>query len=258
MSQFGHDSQDTIIYGPVLSRRYGRTLGLNLFPRIAKLCNWNCVYCQLDWTPPSMTGYADDPALIASPEELRTALLEVDEETLKSVGTLMVCGNGEPTLHPSFEACVDEILEFRSTRAPSLRVSVLTNGSRLSRPKVFAALARVDQVAVKLDAADDLTLKRVNGPREKTDLLEIGGLVRQLPNSIIQSCFIEGAVSNVKTECVDVWIEALRFIQPRRVEIYTVSRPTPTQKIHAVAQPTLEAICERARREANLEVEVFA
>ncbi|MCA9319172.1 MAG: radical SAM protein [Planctomycetes bacterium] len=253
----GHESTQSIIYGPVVSRRYGRSLGINPMPRTDKLCNFNCVYCQLGWTAPQQTGYAPDKSVFASPEEIASALRAVSRATLAEVDAIMICGNGEPTLHPRFSAMVDQLVAVRDTVAPRLPITLLTNGTRLSNPEIHAALSRLDQVAVKLDAGSLRKLKQIDMPREPVDLRVIAEATALLPRAVIQSCFVEGSVANTDEASIKDWLAALRFIRPERVDIYTISRTPPTDRVHGVSLATLEKIADRARPIPGLEVRVF-
>ncbi len=257
MSKDGHSSTDTVLYGPVSSRRYGVTLGVNPMPRTEKLCNYNCVYCQLGWTPAQQTGWTGDLDLFVQEDELREAFAETEPSHLKGVDALMICGNGEPTLHPRFEEFVDALLQERDARMPGCPVICLTNGTRLTKPEVRRGLGRLDSVAVKLDAGAYEDLRRVNMPRSPVDLLALGRAVKTLPHPVIQACFVEGAVSNHGEAALSAWFQALKFVQPEKVEIYSVSRPPPSQKIRAVPRDRLEEIARRVREELSLAAEAY-
>ncbi|HGY89972.1 MAG TPA: radical SAM protein [Planctomycetes bacterium] len=257
MSKDGHSSTDTVLYGPVSSRRYGVTLGVNPMPRTEKLCNYNCVYCQLGWTPTQQTGWTSDQDLFVQEGELREAFAAADPSSLRGVDALMICGNGEPTLHPRFEAFVDALIAERDARMPGCPVICLTNGTRLTKEEVRRGLSRLDSVAVKLDAGAYEDLRRVNMPRSRVDLLEMGRAVKSLPHPVVQTCFVDGAVSNHGERALSAWFEALKFIHPTKVEIYSVSRPPPSQKIRAVSRQRLEEIARRVREELSLAAEAY-
>ncbi len=257
MNKDGHSSTDTVLYGPVSSRRYGVTLGVNPMPRTKKLCNYNCVYCQLGWTPAQQTGWTSDLDLFVQEEELNEAFAKAPPSSLTDVDALMICGNGEPTLHPRFEEFVDALMAERDARMPGCPVICLTNGTRLSKEEVRRALSRLDSVAVKLDAGAYEGLRRVNMPRGPVDLLALGRAVKTLPHPVIQACFVDGAVSNHGEAALAAWLEALKFIRPRKVEIYSVSRPPPSRKIRAVPLRRLEEIARRVREELSLAAEAY-
>ena len=95
--------QSGIIYGPILSRRLGRSLGINLLPAKRKVCSFDCVYCQY--------GYTHDLNLHPMRAELPKPpeVFEAVEAALKkprSMDYLTFSGNGEPTIHPDFPEIV--------------------------------------------------------------------------------------------------------------------------------------------------------
>ena len=92
---------EDLVFGPIHSRRLGNSLGVNLLPKVGKICTFNCVYCECGWNP----EHRDEKAKLATPQEYEQTL----ENALKSlVGTpkepdsITFSGNGEPTLHPNF------------------------------------------------------------------------------------------------------------------------------------------------------------
>ena len=93
--------QRGLIYGPVNSRRLGRSLGINLLPLRLKICTFNCVYCQYGWT--QIHGdQLFDTSLWPLLSEISTALTDALNELKSTPSYLTFSGNGEPTLHPQF------------------------------------------------------------------------------------------------------------------------------------------------------------
>ena len=110
--------QKGIIYGPVQSRRLGVSLGVNLLPTKYKLCSFNCIYCQYGWTrkgtllpAPSLE---DLPAVETITVAIESALTELSV-TGKSIDSITICGNGEPTLHPHLK---DVLRDYPRTAGP--------------------------------------------------------------------------------------------------------------------------------------------
>ena len=101
--------QPGIIYGPVQSRRLGRSLGVNLLPAEYKLCSFNCLYCQYGWTknitftPGDRLKDLPSPRVVAT--ALETALAEFSRDH-KTIDAISICGNGEPTLYPALAAVI--------------------------------------------------------------------------------------------------------------------------------------------------------
>lgn len=156
------------VYGPVPSRRLGRSLGVNPIP--SKSCNFNCVYCQLGRT----RGPVVDRRRFFPPEailcELSQALQNHEEET----DFITLVGEGEPTLSLDLGRFLTEIQSL--TRIPT---AVITNGSLLHCFGVRRELSTSDVVMPSLDAADEETFHRINRPPRGLELATvIDGLVQ--------------------------------------------------------------------------------
>ena len=140
------------VYGPVNSRRFGRSLGVDLVP--FKVCSYDCNYCQLGHT----TDLAAAPRGFAPPDEI---LADLDGALAGGAApdVITLAGSGEPTLYRDLGAVVDGIKA--RTKVPLL---LLTNGSLLWDPAVRAAVRRVDLLEPSLDAPDEATWRRINRP----------------------------------------------------------------------------------------------
>ncbi|MBQ5753571.1 MAG: radical SAM protein, partial [Alistipes sp.] len=131
-----------IIYGPVRSRRLGLSLGVNLLPLTAKVCSFDCIYCECGWNDEHRGSRRFNPR-----EQVREALSEALQR-MQAEGALpdviTFAGNGEPTMHPDFEQIIDDTLALRDALAPQAKVSVLSNATQLHREDVRRALLRID------------------------------------------------------------------------------------------------------------------
>ena len=252
-AQLGHETTEALIYGPVQSRRYGRTLGVNPMPRAAKICNFDCVYCQLGWTPAGQHEATPSNAEAwADLEELERAFAAIPEGLAERIDVIMLCGNGEPTLHPRFAEFAGCLRALRDQHLPGLPIAMLTNGTRLHEEEVHVAASALDEVSVKLDAGSIHSLKKVNLPHGPVDMVKLARAVSTLPRPMIQSCFFDGTPNNLGDADIADWIYALRQMSPHRVDIYTLSRATPTTKIRPATGERLERIASRL--ESALEV----
>lgn len=231
------------VYGPVASRRLGRSLGVNLLPVHARICSMDCVYCQ--YAPPSGRHAPEDepgfPTVAAVCAEVEEALRRDP-----TVDAVTLAGNGEPTLHPSFGAVLRGIAALRDRLAPTARLVLLTNGTRLTQPRVRAALDLVDLPVVKLDAGDDEALRRINRPRG-VRLDEIQRGIQALPRVVIQAMFVTGAVDNTGPAQLSAWLERLRALAPASVQVTTIDRGTAMSGLLPVPARRLEEIAGRVR-----------
>src|SRR5574341_1867576 len=129
---------ETIVNGPVRSRRLGVSLGLNLIPRGSKLCTFDCPYCECGRN----TAKATD-ARWPSPDEVAHSLRHALERLAAPPEWITFAGNGEPTMHPRFPVVVERVLEVRELAGGGkTRVGILSNGLAAGKPAIRAALLR--------------------------------------------------------------------------------------------------------------------
>lgn len=246
MTSLYHD----IIFGPVHSRRLGLSLGVNLLPTESKLCSFDCIYCECGWN-------AEHPGLrrFNRREDVRRLL----EETLRHMvaeGTppdvITFAGNGEPTLHPDFEAVIGDVIALRDRLCPGAKVSVLSNATQLHREEVRRALERVDNNILKLDSASDATVRRMNNPQNPA--YSVRDVVVQMKRfegrMVLQTMFLRGECSgeridNTTEEELAAWLRLVEEIRPRQVMVYSIDRDTPCRTLDKVPREELERIAAR-------------
>lgn len=234
------------IYGPVHSRRFGLSLGINLLPADGKICTFDCVYCECGYNA------AHRPKLpMPTREEVRTALEKRWAPVARGFSdpeTVTFAGNGEPTCHPDFPAIVEDTLEVRRKVVSTAKICVLSNATQITRQEVHDALRRVDLCTLKLDAVSDSYIRAVNRPVGKYDIKEILEAMQSFRGHVyIQAMFLKGEVNGVSVdntgdEYVRPWILQLRRILPRHVTIYTIDRETPEPGLKKATWQELERI----------------
>src|SRR5665647_380220 len=220
-----------LIFGPIHSRRLGLSLGVNLLPTDAKICSFDCIYCECGF----------NTTMQQSPIPTRYQVREALESKLKEMAAekqipdvITFAGNGEPTLHAEFEGIIDDTIDLRNEYCPSAKVSVLSNSTKIHKPTVFRALNKVDNNILKFDSAIDRTMKLMDCPVSK--YFTVKWLVEQLQRFegqlIIQTMFLRGEVkgeivdNTTETE-VNAWLKALEEIRPQQVMIYSLDREAP-------------------------------
>lgn len=242
--------QTQIAYGPVTSRRLGRSLGVNVLPEGSKVCNFNCPYCQYGWTPGPVRERLGGNARLAWPP-VRVVVEAVDEALSRhAIDRITLAGNGEPTLHPEFARIVEELRLVRANRAPGARLAILSNASTCGEPHVAAALARLDECYMKLDAGSDVMLRRMNGSPVPIRTVVDG--LRRLGGVTLQSLFTRdaaGRIDNTTPDAIDRWIEAVRTVRPAAVHVYTIDRDPAWARLERVPRAELEAIAAHVERE---------
>jgi wyosine [tRNA(Phe)-imidazoG37] synthetase (radical SAM superfamily) len=205
------------VYGPVPSRRLGRSLGVDLIPY--KTCTYDCVYCQLGRTT-TLTlrreEYVPVDAVVAEVER-RLAALDAPPDYVT------LAGSGEPTLHAGLGDIVADIR--RRTDVP---LAVLTNGSLLSEPAVADALAGVDLVVPSLDAPAAAMWRQVNRPHPDLDwetMLEgLIGFTRRFAGRVWLEVMLLADWTAEEMEVAALAMLADR-IRPERVQFNTAVRP---------------------------------
>jgi len=237
-----------IIYGPVRSRRLGRSLGVNVLPRNLKACNMDCAYCQYGWTAgPSRRRV---PVRWPPPDRIEAAVsarLRKAEASGELIDRLTVAGHGEPTLHPAFEEIAERLCRLRDRVAPDIRLAILSNSTTAASASVRRGLALFDERYMKLDAGDPMTYARINGRGSFGAVVEA---LRDLGQVIVQAMFVKderGDVDNTTDHAVDAWIDTLDAIQPARVQVYTIARPPAKSSLTRVPARRLREIAERVR-----------
>jgi len=242
---------DQIIFGPIHSRRLGLSLGVNLLPVDAKICSFNCIYCECGFN----TTIQDFPF------PTRTQVSEILSAKLQQMKTdgeipdvITFAGNGEPTLNPHFDGIIDDTIELRNKFCPTAKVSVLSNSTRIHKPHIFNALNKVDNNILKFDSAIDRTMKLIDQPVGKQ--ISVEWLIEQLKKFdgklIIQTMFLRGKyqgeiIDNTTDEEINAWLNALKVIRPQQIMIYSLDRDTPVQELQKVNVEELNIIAEKAR-----------
>jgi wyosine [tRNA(Phe)-imidazoG37] synthetase (radical SAM superfamily) len=252
---------DETIFGPVVSRRLGISLGINLLPNDSKLCSFDCIYCECGWNPEKGTVKAILPKQTEVKRLLREKL-----QTMKSKGKLpdviTFAGNGEPTMHPEFAAIIDDTIFIRNELCPAARIAVLSNSTMLHKPAVVEALKKVDDNILKLDSGIPATIRMLDQPVGRFDLERVVENLRQFSGRlIIQTMFIKGDFNGIQfdntTEAeLSAWIALLQQIRPQMVMIYTIARDTPAKDLRKITTNDLDKIAVRVRKETGLEVQV--
>ena len=240
---------EDVIFGPVRSRRLGISLGVNLLPVHSKLCSFDCIYCECGWN-----GDHAGTRRFNSRDDVRQLLRQkllamADEGGLPDVITF--AGNGEPTMHPEFEAIIDDTLALRDELCPSAKVSVLSNATQIHREDVRRALLRIDNNILKIDSAFDETAQLINNPCGAYSVRETVELMKLFDGRmILQTMFLRGEsggrrVDNTTDEEVAAWLRLVGEIRPARVMVYTLDRDTPCKMLEKVSHDELLRIAAR-------------
>lgn len=247
---------DEIVFGPVMSRRLGVSLGMNLMPVNRKVCSFDCIYCEC-----GLNGQLGDkdgkiPDRVTVKTQLEKKLKSMLSDQLKP-DVITFAGNGEPTLHPEFKGVIDDTIELRNNYCPEARIAVLSNASRLHKEDVVEALLKVDDNIQKLDSGLKETILRLDQPNYPFNLdLTINQLSNFNGQVIIQTMFVAGEVDgqiidNTTEADITAWLDALEKIKPSKVMIYTIERDTPYNSLKKVPLEKLKEIAQLAENKGH-------
>ena len=215
---------EQLVYGPVPSRRLGRSLGVDLVP--FKTCTYDCVYCQLGRTTRKTVRRQRwvDPSDVVAQVRAR---LESEPDVIA------LAGSGEPTLHAGIGDVIAGI-----KRLTDVPVAVITNGSLLSRPTVRRGLAAADIVLPSLDAPDDGLFQLVNRPHEALRFDDVVGGMIAFRNGYRGQMWLEVMLLAAVTGGADVverLAELAARIAPDRIQLNTAVRPPAESFVAPVA-----------------------
>lgn len=238
--------REETVFGPIFSRRLGTSLGINLLPEKGKICNFDCIYCECGWNKDGR----DDAALPTAAKvrhDLERMLERLRNEGTK-VDSITFSGDGEPTLNPEFGQIIDDTLALRDQWAPTAKVSVLSNATRAHVPEVFAALTKVDNPIMKIDAPTNELAARINKPAPGYDVARVVEALKQFRgNFVLQTCMLrskEYDFDSSREEVVAGWMDIVRQLRPREVMVYTIDRPTPAQGLEKLTVEEMTALAQ--------------
>jgi len=241
------------IFGPVNSRRLGRSLGIDLLPK--KICNFDCIYCEVGATTDltcDRKEYVPTGEIIGEIEEFCS-----DPARLEMVDVVTVTASGEPTLHSG----LGRILRFLKERTGK-PVAVLINGTNLSKRDVVDDLSVADVVIPSLDAALPESFRKLNRPARCVNLEEmIEGLV-QFSHTFTGELWLEillvKCIDDTR-EDIDAIIKVTGRMKLSRVQLNTVARPPLEKYALPVTPEALREIAARISSESGApRVEIIA
>lgn len=240
--------REETVFGPIHSRRLGSSLGINLLPRHGKICTFDCIYCECGWNKDGR-----DDQLLPTAAEVRSALEDKLAECLLDgtrIDSITFSGDGEPTINPEFPRIIDDTLKLRDAYFPSAKVSVLSNATRVHVPEIAAALKRVDNPILKIDAPTDELIARIDRPAPGYRLDRVLDALRGFHGDfVLQTMFLRSPdFDSSAPEVLDGWMDIVRELQPRKIMVYTIDRPTPQEglqkftpaEMRTLVQPLLD------------------
>lgn len=221
------------VYGPVPSRRLGRSLGIDLVPY--KTCTYDCVYCHLGRTTNKTIERKEYVAIDDILAELKKKL-----NAGPALDYISLAGSGEPTLNLHIGDLISRIKDM--TRIP---IAVLTNGSLLWMPEVRDALMNADLVLPSLDAGDESLFQHVNRPHGNIafeSMIEgLAVFTEKFPGAVWLEVFLLAGMSGLPFEAVKI-AALTEHIHPERVHLNTVCRPPAEEFAFSLSREQMLAL----------------
>ena len=224
-------AKNNIIFGPINSRRFGMSLGIDLSPSF-KQCNFDCLYCELAPAPT-----IENQTQTISVKEIITQLKEHLNE---KIDVITLTANGEPTLYPYLDQLIDEINNIKGTT----QLLILTNSAALVDTQVFDSLLKLDQVKLSLDAVSNDIFKKIDRPHKSIKVEDIITQVLAFSKKYTGKLFIEilfvHELNDTKEE-VQKLNDILLNLNVARIDLGTIDRP-PAYPVVGISYKELREI----------------
>lgn len=230
-----------ISFGPVPSRRLGKSLGINNISS-GKVCSYSCVYCQVGITHKFSNQRQKfyDPEVICSEVKKQLAKLSVADQP----DYLTFVANGEPTLDINLGRSIEKLKLF------NIPVAVITNASLLIDPQVRADLLPADWVSVKIDAGNEDVWKKLNRPADKIDFeMYVKGLItfsNVYKGKLVSETMLVKGLNDTPEELNQV-VTVLKSVQPSIAYISVPTRP-----------PAVKSVLPPDEKDINLAYQLFS
>jgi wyosine [tRNA(Phe)-imidazoG37] synthetase (radical SAM superfamily) len=262
---------------PVLSRRSGGiSIGVNLNPD--KICNFDCIYCQVDRTTQSETTFVETDGLLRELDEMlafvesgeiyKTAKFRDMPTHLRRLNDIAFSGDGEPTTYRNFDEIIAAAADLKRRRGlDEVKLVLITNASMFHRPHVKRGLEILDanngEIWAKLEAGTEEYFQLVDRTpipfRQILDNIAHAARIRPI---VIQALFMRVHGEPPPPDELVAFCDRLHEIvaaggQIKLVQIYTIARRTTEAYVAPLANEQVDAIVEMARERAGLPVTGF-
>lgn len=231
------------LFGPVPSRRLGRSLGIDVTP--FKTCSFDCVFCQCGCT----TKLNDQRAEFVPVEEVCTEIMAWLKEDGQA-DVITFAGSGEPTLYSR----LGELIDFIKAHT-SIPVMVLSNGTLLHQIAVRDELRRADRVKVSLSAWDEASFQKINRPAPGLSFSQLLAGEREFRKDFSGELWMEVFLMegiNAEKAQVEKIASFIEEIRPDRIHLNTAVRPPAEAGIQPVSKEKLDALCALFRPRAEV------
>ena len=227
---------NSIIFGPIPSRRFGISLGVALYPS-KKQCNFDCLYCELEGAK-TVDKMDTNPSIV----EIINAIKESFDKHPK-IDVITLTANGEPTLYPNLNELIDEINKIKG----DTKTLILSNGSTIYKKEIYDALLKIDTVKLSLDCVSEKCFKKLDRVNKNVEIEKIipsmvNFSIETKNDFVLEILFVKDL--NDKEDEIVLLYDAVKKINPKRVDIGTIDRP-PAYDVKPVSYEFLESVADR-------------
>ncbi len=236
---------NNIVFGPVNSRRFGKSLGVDLSPNI-KQCNFDCLYCELK-SQKTLKEYKDIVSVKTIIKEIKDAL-----EKYKDIDFLTITANGEPTLYPYLNELIQDINKFKG----DIKTLILTNSSTINKKEIQDTLLKFDVVKLSLDCVTNRCFKKLDRNHNSINLEEIKKGMLSFKKRFkgvlkIEILFVEGI--NDKVDEIKELNKFLLKLKPNSIDLSTIDRP-PAFDVKAISYDKMYRILNCFDKSLNVNI----
>ena len=240
------DIKHTLLFGPVPSRRLGLSLGVDLVPY--KTCTMDCIYCESGSTT-NLTLEREEFFPLADVLSELKAYLDANPK----LDFITFSGAGEPTLYSE----IGSVIAFIKEEYPQYKVALLTNGMLLSDKKTFNDVKSVDLIVPSLDAADEVTFKKINRPSDNFDfssLIDSFHEFHQLSDAefILEIFIVPGL--NDTPDSLSAFAEAIEYIRPDKVQLNSLDRPGTEAWVPKMTEEAMRKVKQALKGSVPIEI----
>jgi wyosine [tRNA(Phe)-imidazoG37] synthetase (radical SAM superfamily) len=222
-----------IVFGPVTSRRFGQSLGIDLSPD-KKQCNFDCLYCELKGAK-TVASMQDAPSVTKVIAEVKKALIKY-----QNIDVITLTANGEPSLYPYISELVQELNKVKN----NAKILILSNGSTIGDKNIQKVLQDIDIVKLSLDCATQKCFKKLDRPLKSINIKDIiEGMVhfaKDFSNELVIEVLVVKNINDTKDEFFEIK-KVLDLIKPHRIDVGSIDRP-PAYNVQGVEIAVLKEL----------------
>ena len=227
---------NSIIFGPIPSRRFGISLGIDLSPS-KKQCNFDCLYCELEGAK-TVDKMDEFPSVKDIIKEIQNSF-----SNHPKIDVLTLTCNGEPTLYPKLNELIDEINKIKG----NTKTLILSNGSTIYKEDIFKTLLKIDIVKLSLDCVSEKCFKKLDRVNSSVETQKIVPAMvdfsKQTINDLVLEILFVKDLNDNEAE-ISLLYDAVTKINPKRVDIGTIDRP-PAYAVKPVTYEFLEKVANK-------------